>query len=142
MHKIILPLVLGSVLLLGKAVEPKVMRASDRGHHQNYSNSSHVHDRNERVLSSTAEVSSVISIEGISQITSHGHHGRARMSYLDNNRVEITQNIAEGQGEHLSTLLTMMNISSDKEKLEKIQKSFDELVYLSHSDFLDRLEEI
>ncbi|CAA6817551.1 MAG: Unknown protein [uncultured Sulfurovum sp.] len=142
MHKIILALVLSSVLLLGKAIEPKVMRASDGHHRQYYSNSYHTHDREEQLISSTAEISSVISIEGTSQITSRQHHSPARLSYLDNNRIDIIQNIAKGQGEHLSTLLTMMNISNDKKKLEKIQKSFEKLIYLSHNDFLNKLKEL
>lgn len=146
MYKFIFGLLLGSLLLSGKPVEPKVMRGSDSRHHQYYANSSHAHSNEERILSSTAEASAqisiVISLEGLSQITSEGHHGRARISYLDDNRIDIMEEIAKGQGEHLTTLLTMMNISNDKKKLEVIQKNFEELAYLSHGDFLDRLEEI
>ena len=107
-------------------------------------------------MSSTAEASSEISIEatskdmsdmsieasldGTSEVTSGENYGTARMSYLDDNRIQITQDIAQGQGEYLTTLLTMLEIPNNEKNLEKIQKSFDELIYLSHNDFLNKLQ--
>jgi len=141
MKKILPLLALSTLLLLGKTVEPKVMRAQND---DDYSHSSHRHSVEDEILSTTteasAEVSMRISTEASSEITSGEHHGTARMSYLDNNRMDITQDIAQGDGEHLRTLLSMMKIPSDAKNLEKIQKSFDKLIYLSHNDFLNKLQ--
>jgi len=140
MKKILPLLTLSTLLLLGKTVEPKVMGA------QNDESYSHSSDRDieEEILSTTseasAEISMRISTEASSEITSGEHHGRARMSYLDNNRIQITQDIAKGQGEYLSTLLIMLKLPNDEKSLEKIQKHFDELIYLSHNDFLNKLQ--
>ena len=150
MQKIILLLSLSTLLLLGKEFEPNDMRTQNNNHQQNYDNSSHVHNTEDRIISSTVEASSEISvgltIQGLSEITSEATsgkgHGTARMSFLDNNRIQITQDIAQGHGEHLDTLLHMMNIQNDEKNLEKIQKSFDELIYLSHNDFLTKLKTI
>ena len=144
MQKIILFLALSTPLLLAKALEPKVMRATKSNHQKYYSNSSHLHNPEDDILSSTADASSEMSVEasiqGTTEITSGTHQGSARMSYLDNNRIEITEDIAKGEGEYLTTLLTMLDISANKKNLQKIQKSFDELIYLSHRDFLNKLQ--
>lgn len=133
-------------LLIGKTVEPKVMRAQshqeDRVPHysENYSHSSHHNDRDEEIISSTIEVSSQLSLVVSTEMTSEEHKNSARMSFLDNNRVQITKNIAKGEGEYLTTLLTMMKLSKDKKSLKKIQENFDNLIYLSHNDFLNKLQ--
>ncbi len=146
MQKIILFLALSTPLLLAKALEPKVMRATNYHHHEYYSNSSHIHNAEDDIISSTADTFSdtsvELSIQGTTKITSGEHHGSARMSYLDNNRIEITLDIAKGEGEYLTTLLRMLDIPTNKKNLKKIQKSFDELIYLSHNDFLDKLQAI
>ena len=144
MQKIILFLAFSTTLLLAKAPEPKVFRSYDNEHQEHYSNSSHMHDDEDQIISSTAEASSEISVgislQATSEATSGEHQGSARMSYLDDNRVQITQDIAQGKGEYLTTLLTMLEIPSNEKNLEKIQKSFDELIYLSHNDFLNKLQ--
>jgi len=141
MKKILPLLALSTLLLLGKTVEPKVMRAHND---DDYSHSSHRHSVEDEILSTTteatAEVSLQISTEASSEITSGEHHGIARISYLDNNRMDITQDIAQGDGEHLRTLLSMMEIPADAKNLEKIQEHFDELIYLSHNDFLNKIQ--
>ena len=153
MHNILLFLLIATSVLSAKTVEPKVMRAQSNNNHphnnhhnEDYDNSSHAHDREDDILSSSVEASSeitvMVTIEASSEATSETHQGNARLSYLDDNRVQITQNIAQGHGEYLSTLLQMMNLSTDDKSLEKIQKNFDNLVYLSHPDFLDKLEAI
>jgi hypothetical protein len=62
------------------------------------------------------------------------------MSFLDNNRLEITEEIAQGKGEHIETLLSMMKLKRSQTSLSNIQTHFNELVYLSHSDFLEKLK--
>ena len=147
MQKIILFLTLTTSLLLTKSIKPKVMRAQNNNHHEcYYSNSSHIHNAEDEILSSTVEASSEISIEislqGTTELTSEKHHGTARMSYLDNNRIQITEDIARGEGEYLTTLLTMLEIPTNEKNLKKIQKRFNELIYLSHNDFLNKLQTI
>ena len=61
---------------------------------------------------------------------------------MDNNRIEITEDIAKGEGEHLETLLSMMNLNKDEATLKRIQKNFNTLIYLNHNDFLDKLESL
>jgi hypothetical protein len=143
MNKTIFSLLLfGFSILFGKTVEPKIMRAQN--YHKNYEHSSHHQDTKNDVLSSSVEASSeiivMVTVQASSEITSEEHQGEARLSYLDSNRVQITQNIAQGQGEYITTLLEMMKLPTDEESLEKLQKNFDSLIYLSHNDFLDKVE--
>jgi len=142
MNKTIFSLLFGFSILFAKTVEPKVMRAQN--YHKNYEHSSHHRDTKNDVLSSSVEASSeitvMVTVQASSEITSEEHHGVARLSYLDDNRVQITQNIAQGQGEYITTLLEIMKLPTDEESLEKLQKNFDSLIYLSHNDFLDKVE--
>lgn len=144
MNKSILFLLLITSIVSAKAAEPKIMRAHSNEHYQDYNHSSNHCDKNDEILSSSFETSAQITLhvstEASSEITSEEHHGSARLSYLDNNRIQITQNIAQGQGEYIRTLLTLMELPNNEKSLKKLQKSFDELIYLSHSDFLDKIE--
>ena len=144
MKKVMLFLALTTPLLLAKAPKAKVMRAQNNNHNEYYSRSSHVHNVEDEIISSTTEASSEVSFEatlqGTTEITSREHRGLARMSYLDDNRIQITQDIAQGEGEYLTTLLTMLEIPANEENLKKIQNSLDELIYLSHNDFLTKLK--
>jgi hypothetical protein len=149
MHKTLLFLFLGTAILFAKSVEPKVMRAQNNNHHEprphhseDYSHSSNHNNRDEEILSSSVEISSELSLVVSTEMTSEEHDNSARMSFLDNNRIQITQNIAQGHGEYLTTLLKMMNLPNDKKSLEKIQENFDKLIYLSHNDFLNKLQTI
>ena len=142
MKLLILPFI--SSLLLAQAVDPKVMRAKDSKKYSHYQHSGPSHTTEGRVISSSAEASGqvtvMVTIQATSEITSGRHGGHATMGFLDNNRMEITEEIAKGEGEHLETLLSMMELNNDAKSLEIIQKHFDELIYLSHNDFLDKLE--
>jgi hypothetical protein len=151
MKTILFLLALTPLLLLAKTINPKIMHAKDRNHHEHYSHSSNHRDTEDEILSSTADataqitvtISLQISTEALSEATSEGgHHSTVRLSYLDNNRIQITEDIAKGEGEYLETLLSMMHLSQDKKSLKKIQNNFDELIYLSHNDFLDKLESL
>jgi len=152
MKTILFLLALTPILLVAKTIKPKVMHAQDRDYHAHYSHSSNHRDTEDEILSSSADATAQISVtitlqistEALSEATSEGggHHSNARLSYLDNNRIQITEDIAKGEGEYLETLLSMMHLRQDKKSLKKIQKSFDELIYLSHKDFLDKLESL
>jgi len=151
MKTLLFLLALTPLLLVAKTVKPKVMHAQDREYQEHYSHSSNHRNTEDEILSSSAEATSQITVtislqistEALSEITSEGgHHSSARLSYLDNNRIQITEDIAKGEGEYLETLLSMMHLSQDKKSLKKIQNNFDELIYLSHNDFLDKLESL
>jgi len=144
MNKKLLILPLLCSLLTAQTVKPKEMRTTDYTKH--YDNSSNIDSTEDKVISSTAEASAQITImvtlQASSEMTSGRHGGTATMSFLDNNRIQITEEIAKGEGEHLETLLSMMKLKKDEKSLEKIQTHFDELIYLSHNDFLDKLESL
>jgi len=146
MKVLLLLLTLTPLLVVAKTVKPKVMHGKDRDYHEHYSHSSNHRDTQDDILSSSVEATGQISVEISFQIstdaTSENGHTTAHLSYLDNNRIQITEDIAKGEGEHLETLLSMMNLPKDRNSLKKIQSSFDELIYLSHNDFLDKLENI
>ena len=131
-------------LLSAETVKSKEMHAQDDNYEKNYEHSSNKESTEDRVISSTAEATAqitvTITLQAISEITSgRASHNMATMSFLDNNRIQITEDIAKGEGEHLQTLLSMMKIKKDTENLKNIQSSLEELVYLSHKDFLDKL---
>jgi glyoxylase-like metal-dependent hydrolase (beta-lactamase superfamily II) len=152
MKTLLFLLALTPLLLVAKTVKPKVMHAQDREYQEHYSHSSNHRNIEDEILSSSVEatgqitvtISLQISTEALSEVTSEGGggHSTAHLSYLDNNRIQITEDIAKGEGEYLETLLNMMNLHQDKESLKKIQNSFEELIYLSHNDFLDKLESL
>jgi ribosomal protein L17 len=140
---LILPFLLCS-MLSAKTVESKEMKAKDYEKH--YDRSSNVNSTEDKVISSTAEASAqitiMVTIQASSEIISRRNVGNATMSFLDNNRIQITEEIAKGEGEHLETLLSMLKLKKDKKSLAKIQTHFDELIYLNHSDFIDKLTTI
>ena len=135
------------ILIEAKKVDSKVMHAQDRRAPDSYSRSSNHRDRGDEILCSTTEASGqiifMIAVQATSEITSGEHpHSSARLSYLDNNRVEITEDIAKGEGEHLETLLSMIKPDYNKKSLITIQENFDKLIYLNHNEFLDKIESL
>jgi len=141
MNKKLLLLPLFCSLLTAQTVETKNMQAKDYEKH--YERSSNIDSTEDRVISSSAEASAqitiMVTIQASTEITSGQHGGNATMSFLDNNRMQITEEMAKGEGEHLETLLSMMKLKKNKHSLENIQTHFDELIDLSHNDFLDKL---
>ena len=150
MKTLLFLLALTPLLLVAKTIKPKIMHAQDREYHRHYSHSSNNRDTEDEILSSSADATAQISVtisfqistEALSEATSEGHHSTARLSYLDNNRIQITEDIAKGEGEYLQTLLSMMYLNQDETSLKRIQKNFDALIYLSPNDFLDKLESL
>ena len=61
---------------------------------------------------------------------------------MEKNRVQITQDISQGKGEYLITLLNIMNIKQDTPTLTKIQSNFKTLSVLNNEKFLSKLAEI
>jgi hypothetical protein len=149
MTKLSILLIILSFFLQANRVKPKIMHAQDnqRDYHDNYAHSSNHHDKKEEILCSTSEatgqITFMITLQSTTEITSEGHgRNSARLSYIENNRIEITEDIAKGEGEHLETLLKMIKPNFSKKSLEAIQENFDELIYLSHNDFLNKLESL
>jgi len=144
MNKKLLLLPLFCSLLTAQTVETKNMQAKEYKKH--YNNSSNGNSTEERVISSSAEASAqitiMVTIQASSEIISGRHGGNATMSFLDNNRMQITEEMAKGEGEHLETLISMMKLKKNKLSLANIQTHFDELIYLSHNDFLDKLSNL
>lgn len=152
MKTLLFLLALTPLLLVAKTVKPKVMHAQDREYHRHYSHSSNHRDTKEEILSSSADATAQISVtislqistDVLCEVTSEGGsgHSTVRLSYLDNNRIQITEDMAKGEGEYLETLLSMMNLPQDTQSLQTIQKHFEAFIYLNPNDFLDKLESL
>jgi len=142
-----------------KAIEPKVIRAHDSTYRSDRATThrgSSRRDTQDDILLSTIEASSeisvqitsAISLEASTQATSQEpqqqRRGRrySQLKFLKNNRVHIKQDIAQGRGEYLSTLLDMMSIESTKSTLFKIQSNFEKLSSLEDREFLSTLVDI
>ena len=143
------PLLLFTLLLsslFADAPQKKVFHAQDSNYEHHYHHSSHVQNTEEQVISSTAQVSAeitvAITIQATTELTSESSRDQATMSFLDNNRVQITEEIAKGEGEYIDTLLSMMSIKKTKKSLTTLQKNLDKLIYLSHNDFLEKIEKL
>jgi len=139
MKKIFIILTTFSILLLAKSVEPKVMHAQDR-HENRYEESSTYRDTQDEILSSSAEITVQISTIVSTEMTESDYQNNAHLSYLKKNRIEITEDIAKGEGEHLETLLVMMQLEKTDTFLTKIQSNFETLINLDHQKFLNRLK--
>ena len=144
MNKTLLILPVLFSLLAAESVKSKEMKAKDYSKH--YNHSSNIGSTEDRVISSTAEalaqITVTVTLQATSEMTSGRYRGTASISFLDHNRMQITEEMAKGKGEHIETLLTMMKLKNDKKSLENVQKHFNELIYLSHNDFLEKLEEL
>ena len=146
MNKRLLILPFISALLWAGEVEPKVMRANDNNQEQYYENSTERETTEDRVISSTAEASAQITItvtlQVSSDLTSKRDYSMATLSFLDQNRLQLTEEIAKGDGEHLKTLLTLLEIDQSEKNLKNIQNNFSHLIHLNHDDFLKKLESL
>ena len=144
---LLLTITLNSIIF-GKTIEPKIMHAQD--YHEpeanknidTYSESSESHHHSKDILSTTIETSVQISIGVSSQITSEGASNVARMSFLNKNRIKIIEEIAQGEGEYLTTLLNIMKIKSNSTTIKILQDNFNQLIYLSHENFLKKLNSL
>ncbi len=128
--------------LSAETIKPKVMHGTDH-----YNRSTNRGSNNEPFLSTmeaSVQVTSMVSLQTSSQATSNSRgRGNARIhSFLDNNRIDITNDIAKGEGEHLQTLLSMMQLQADERYLLSLQSNFESLIYLDHTEFLHKLREI
>jgi len=147
MKNLLLLLLILPLFLQANRVKPKVMHAQDRrGYHDSYSHSSNHRDTGKEILCGTTEASGemivIIALQATSEATSEENYGHAQLSYLDDNRIEITEDMAKGEGEHLETLLSMIKPNYNHKVLITLQENFDELIYLKNSDFLNRVEQL
>ena len=154
MRKLILiPFILGGILM-GETIKPRVIKAHDRVYR---TGGGGYHGRREppmpvSSLEATSEMSVEITSIGITEASSDAttngrrrgvrRRGYAELKFLKDNRTKITQDISQGGGEHLLTLLTMMKLKRDRETLSKIQSNFDSLSSLDNGKLLSKLREI
>ena len=146
---LLLPLLL--TLITAQTIKPKVIKARDSVSH---SRGSHHSNRQGNILFSTIEASSevtmqitsAVSLEVSTEATSGQPHQRSRnyseLEFLNNNRLKITEDISNGNGEHLLTLMSMMHLKKDSTTLSKIQSNFENLLALEDETFLLELREI
>jgi hypothetical protein len=153
MQKYILTTLILGGILVGETVKPRVIKAHDRVYRRE---GSYHHGRGKSMGVSSIEASFEISIEltsiGITEASSNAttngqrrgvrRRGYAELKFLKDNRTKITQDISQGGGEHLLTLLTMMKLKRDRETLSKIQSNFDSLSSLDNGKLLSKLREI
>ena len=146
MKNILLVTLILSSLLFSKRVEPKVVYAEDKSQeeeqkeeYEEYSHSTEEKSDTNGALLSTVQVSSQISLEISTQMTVHNNSTVAQVNFLDKNRLQIMEEIAQGEGEHITTLLEMMELNYNPKSLKTLQSSFNQLIYLSHEDFLEHL---
>jgi len=153
---ILITLLLTIETTTAKDIEPKVIRAYDapRVTHRRVSRA---RNTQEDIILSTIDASSEISVqitsamslEASTEATSNEPQTRrarkrhySELKFLKNNRTQITQNISQGKGEYLSTLLNIMNIKQTPSTLIKIQSNFDILSSLNNELFLSKLKKI
>jgi hypothetical protein len=136
-------------IITADTIRPRVIRGHDSVYRGEYGHSS----RGSVGLSSieassemSVQITSISITEASSDATSHRPHRRRRdyseLRFLEDNRLKITEDISQGGGEHLVTLLSMMRLKKDRKTLSKIQSNFDTLLGLEGKDFLSKLEEI
>jgi len=82
-------------------------------------------------------------IEASSQATTHGSHSPYDpyvINFIEENRIEISQDMAQAKGEHLTTLLKMLDLQHSKTHLIAIQSEFETLSSLSSNELLIQLK--
>jgi hypothetical protein len=139
-----------------KSINPKIIRANDgyrsSGHINHRGGGRHQDDILLSTIDATSEISvqvtSALSLEASTEATTQPPQNRRRrrnysqIKFLEKNRVQITQDISQGKGEYLITLLNIMNIKQDTPTLTKIQSNFKTLSVLNNEKFLSKLAEI
>ena len=132
--------------ILAGTIKPRIIHAHDNVYRRDSLGMSSI----DASLQASVEITSIATLEGTSQATS-GRGGqlprdRARyykpISFLENNRDIIMEDISKGEGEHLTTLLKLMKLKRDSKSLSKIQMNFNTLLTLNSIDFLYKLEKL
>jgi len=138
-------LIFSMISLFAETIKPKTMHATD--HYRHYSRSAGGASHNNPFLSTmeaSAEITSMVSFEASSQATTNpNRRGNAHLStFIEQNRIEITQDIARAEGEYLTTLLSMMHLNRDETYLLALQSNFDAFISLDAQQFQHKLREI
>jgi len=132
------------ISLYGGSIKPKVVHATDYPRH--YRGSTGVRKADPLISTSeaSAQISSLLSLEASSQATTNpaGRGNPRAYSFLEENRIEITEEIAKGEGEHLQTLLGLMHLKADETTLLALQSNFEQLIYLNPEQFLTQLSQM
>jgi hypothetical protein len=136
-------------VVTAQTIKPKKIKAIDsirygRGHHRS-SNDPFI-STVEASSEVSIQITSALSIKASSDATSQGSQQRSReyseLEFLNNNRFKITEDISNGGGEHLLTLMEMMNLKKDRTTLAKVQSNFENLFGLEDEAFLSELREV
>ncbi len=154
MKKILILLSIFLFSLGAETIKPKKVKArdGDRGHRSSR------HNSEKDVLFSTIEpsfhassqisfdISLEISTQATSEISTEQETRVKRRShalnFINSNREKINIDMARGRGEHLSTLLKILELKDSKKSLMAIQWSSKKLNTLDNQGLLDGLVEL
>ncbi len=150
MKKILILLLINFIYLNSGTIKPKRVKAKDRTTHRSSSHSSSHHSskgvREDILFSSfeaTADVSTELSFALSTEATSYStvdeRRERYEQRYIEVNRQNINLNMAQANGEHLSTLLKLLELKEDRELLTAIQNNFEHLSQLNNQHLSEAL---
>jgi hypothetical protein len=153
MQKTLLILSLIITVITAQTIKPKRVQARDSighrggGHHNsNDPFISTVEVSSEASFEISVQITSVVTTQASSEATSGQQKQRSReyseLEFLNNNRPKITEDISNGGGEHLITLMGMMHLNKDRVTLAKVQSNFETLLELEDEAFLLELREV
>jgi hypothetical protein len=144
MKKILILLLIHLLYLNSGTIKPKRVKAKDRTSHHRSSKGVH-----EDILFSsseaTAHISTELSFALSTEATSYDRieeKRERRERYIEVNRQKINLNMAQANGEHLSTLLKLLELKEDTRLLTAIQDDFEHLSQLDEQALLKALIEM
>ena len=150
MKKILILLLINFIYLNSGTIKPKRVKAKDRiTHHNSAHGSAHRSSKGvqEDILFSSfeatadisTELSFALSTEATSYSTMEEKRERYEQRYIEVNRQNINLNMAQANGEHLSTLLKLLELKEDRELLTAIQTDFEHLSQLNNRQLSEAL---
>ena len=149
MKKILILLLINFICLNSGTIKPKRVKAKDRtthrssSHHSSHRTTKGVQD--DILFSSieaTAHISTEFSFQLSTEATSYSTMEERRERnerYIEVNRQNINLNMAQANGEHLSTLLKLLELKEDRELLTAIQTDFEHLSQLNNRQLSEAL---
>ena len=144
MYKLLLLLPFLISTLPAGTIKPRTMEARDhRPYERSVCSSRHRDNMLLSTLEATTEISSILLIEASSQATtqrSYSPNDPYAINFIEENRIEISQDMARAKGEHLTTLLKMLNLQYDETHLMATQSKFETLSSLSSNELLTQLK--
>ena len=151
MKKILLLLTIALVFLNSETIKAKKVKAKDR---DNRSHRSSKHNAQGDVLFSTVEASSHassqisfeitlgVSTQATTEVSTKKKMLRKKshaLNFIKSNRKKIEIDMAKGEGEYLSSLLSILNLKENKKSLMAIQWNFIKLHSLNNQELIEEL---